>query len=96
MAWVHTADDLRFMHEAIALAERAQSAGEVPVGAVVVHQGQIIGRGWNCTIGPHDPTAHPTVVALGEPAPRLGHYPRGGRQESVDAPTVPHGSGPPV
>lgn len=74
MAWVHTADDQRFMHEAIALAERAQSAGEVPVGAVVVHQGQIIGRGWNCPIGSHDPTAHAEVVALRDAARSLGNY----------------------
>ncbi len=63
-----------FMREAIALAQQAQQAGEVPVGAVVVRDGQIVGRGHNAPIGQHDPTAHAEVVALRDAARRLGNY----------------------
>jgi tRNA(adenine34) deaminase len=63
-----------FMREAIALAQQAQQAGEVPVGAVVVRDGQIVGRGHNAPIGQRDPTAHAEVVALRDAARRLGNY----------------------
>jgi tRNA(adenine34) deaminase len=53
-----------FMRRALELAQRAEEAGEVPVGAVVVSNGKIIGEGWNQPIGSHDPTAHAEIVAL--------------------------------
>lgn len=62
------------MREAIDLADRAAAAGEVPVGAVVVQGGEVIGRGHNQPIGAHDPTAHAEVVALREAAKAVGNY----------------------
>ena len=66
--------DLGFMREALALAERAAAEGEVPVGAVVVRDGVVIGRGWNRPIGRHDPTAHAEIEALRDAAQRAGNY----------------------
>lgn len=62
------------MREALSLAEQAGQAGEVPVGAVVVYQGQVIGRGRNAPIAGHDPSAHAEIVALREAARHLGNY----------------------
>ena len=62
------------MREALALAGEAAAAGEVPVGAVVVKDGAIIGRGWNRPISASDPTAHAEIVALREAATALGNY----------------------
>jgi tRNA(adenine34) deaminase len=67
-------DHESFMREALALAADAARAGEVPVGAVLVKDGVIIGRGFNQPIGTHDPTAHAEVVALRDAARRLGNY----------------------
>ena len=66
--------DARFMAEAIDEARRAGAAGEVPVGAVVVLAGAVIGRGHNQPIALADPTAHAEVLALREAARRLGNY----------------------
>jgi tRNA(adenine34) deaminase len=63
-----------FMREALREAERAAAAGEVPVGAVVVLAGQIVGRGHNQPISAHDPTAHAEVVAMREAAKLLANY----------------------
>ncbi|WP_303784891.1 tRNA adenosine(34) deaminase TadA [Azovibrio restrictus] len=63
-----------FMREALSQAEAAGCLGEVPVGAVVVRDGEIIGRGFNSPIGDHDPTAHAEVMALRDAARRLGNY----------------------
>jgi tRNA(adenine34) deaminase len=63
-----------FMREALALAAEAGRAGEVPVGAVVVVDGEVVGTGCNQPIGSHDPTAHAEVVALRAAARRLGNY----------------------
>lgn len=63
-----------FMQEALAEARRAGEAGEVPVGAVVVVDGVIVGRGCNRPIGSLDPTAHAEVVALRDAARTLGNY----------------------
>ena len=52
------------MRSALALAEQAVLLGEVPVGALVVQGGRVIGEGWNTPIGAHDPTAHAEIVAL--------------------------------
>jgi len=68
------ADQQRYMDEALALAEQGASMGEVPVGAVVVYQGDIIGRGFNQPIGRHDPSAHAEMLALRDAAAALGNY----------------------
>ena len=62
------------MREALAQAALAARAGEVPVGAVVVKDGEVIGRGANRPIAAHDPTAHAEIVALREAAARVGNY----------------------
>jgi tRNA(adenine34) deaminase len=64
----------RFMREALGLAEEAARAGEVPVGAVVVLGGEVVGRGHNQPIGAVDPTAHAEVVALRAAARHMGNY----------------------
>jgi tRNA(adenine34) deaminase len=63
-----------FMREALRLAARAAESGEVPVGAVVVKDGEIIGRGFNRPITTSDPTAHAEIVAMREAAAALGNY----------------------
>ena len=67
-------DDAAFMREALALAAEGARAGEVPVGAVVVQDGRVIGRGYNRPITSHDPTAHAEIVALREAAAAVGNY----------------------
>jgi len=62
------------MQEALTLARKAGAVGEVPVGAVVVKQGAIIGRGWNHPIAAHDPTAHAEIIAIREAARTLENY----------------------
>ncbi len=63
-----------WMRSALNLAHLGQEAGEVPVGAVVVFQGKIIGRGFNQPIATQDPTAHAEVVAIRDAARYLGNY----------------------
>jgi tRNA(adenine34) deaminase len=67
-------DDDAFMGQALDLARQAGAAGEVPVGALVVRDGEVVGRGWNQPIGRADPTAHAEVMALRDAAERLGNY----------------------
>ena len=62
------------MDAALEQAERARKAGEVPVGAVVSLDGEIVGRGFNQPIGAGDPTAHAEIVALRDAAARVGNY----------------------
>ena len=62
------------MRAALALAEQAAALGEVPVGAVVVHEGKIVGEGRNGPIGRSDPTAHAEVLALRDAGQRLSNY----------------------
>jgi tRNA(adenine34) deaminase len=62
------------MGQALDLARQAGAAGEVPVGALVVRDGEVVGRGWNQPIGRADPTAHAEVMALRDAAERLGNY----------------------
>jgi tRNA(adenine34) deaminase len=62
------------MREALCLANRAAQAGEVPVGAVVVKDGRVIGRGYNRPVSSADPTAHAEIVALREAAAAEGNY----------------------
>ncbi len=66
--------DETYMREALLLAGKAASSGEVPVGALVVKDGAIVGRGHNRPISSHDPTAHAEVVALRDAAERIGNY----------------------
>ncbi len=72
-AAVATTDEL-WMEEALRCAQRALEAGEVPVGAVVVYDGRIVGRGWNQNITHSDPTAHAEVIALREAGANLGNH----------------------
>ena len=66
--------DHAFMRLALELAEEARQKSEVPVGAVVVLDGAVIGRGFNQPIGANDPTAHAEIVALRDAARRIGNY----------------------
>jgi len=63
-----------FMREALSLARAAECLGEVPVGAVVVRDGAIVGRGFNSPVGESDPTAHAEIAALRDAARNLGNY----------------------
>lgn len=67
-------DDQDFMREAMGLAREAAVCGEVPVGALVVRGGEIVGRGFNAPISRHDPTAHAEIMALRDAAAHLGNY----------------------
>ena len=67
------ADEL-WMEEALRAAQRALAIGEVPVGAVVVRNGNIVGRGWNRNLADHDPTAHAEVIALREAGATIGNH----------------------
>ena len=68
------ASDELWMEEALRAAQRALEAGEVPVGAVVVHDGRIVGHGWNRNIGESDPTAHAEILALREAGATVGNH----------------------
>jgi tRNA(adenine34) deaminase len=67
-------DDEALMRVALEQARCALAQGEIPVGAIVVRDGEIIGRGWNRPIGTHDPSAHAEIEALRDAARRLGNY----------------------
>ena len=67
-------NDEYYMREALSLAHAAECLGEVPVGALVVRDGEIIGRGFNSPIGESDPTAHAEIAALRDAARRVGNY----------------------
>lgn len=69
-----TAEDEGYMRQALALAERARGEGEVPVGAVVVLDGRVVGEGWNRPIAAADPTAHAEVQAMRAAAQALRNY----------------------
>jgi tRNA(adenine34) deaminase len=62
------------MEEALRSAQRALEIGEVPVGAIVLSEGNIVGRGWNRNISDSDPTAHAEIIALREAAASLGNH----------------------
>ena len=66
--------DLEWMQRALALADHAATAGEVPVGAVLVRDGEELGSGWNAPVGSNDPTAHAEVMALRAAAAATGNY----------------------
>ena len=71
---IDRSQDERFMREALALAAQGAALGEVPVGAVLVQDGQIIGRGFNCPISQQDPSAHAEMVAVRDAAQALQNY----------------------
>ncbi|MDO4897257.1 MAG: tRNA adenosine(34) deaminase TadA [Moraxella sp.] len=62
------------MKHALTLAKGGAKRGEIPVGAVVVHDGQILGEGFNCPIGTHDPTHHAEIVAIRQACQRIQNY----------------------
>jgi tRNA(adenine34) deaminase len=66
--------DERWMDAAIEEAQRARDAGEVPIGAVIVLDGAVVGRGFNQPISSGDPTAHAEIVAIRDAAARIGNY----------------------
>ncbi len=66
--------DEYFMREALLLAQHAEALGEVPIGAVVVKDGTVIGRGYNQPIAAHDPTAHAEVIAMRNAAAQTANY----------------------
>ncbi len=68
------AQDEAWMDEALAQAQLAKEAGEVPIGAIVVIGGQVVGRGFNQPISSGDPTAHAEIVAIREAAKATGNY----------------------
>lgn len=67
-------NDHAYMQIALQLAAQGAAAGEVPVGALVVRDGEIIGQGFNAPISRHDPSAHAEIMALRDAAGRLGNY----------------------
>jgi len=69
-----TASDELHMEEALRCAQRALEMGEVPVGAVVICDGQVVGRGWNRNLADNDPTAHAEVVALRDAGAHIGNH----------------------
>ena len=71
---IDRSQDEQFMREALALAAQGAALGEVPVGAVLVHEGQVVGRGFNCPISRHDPSAHAEMVAVRDAAQALQNY----------------------
>jgi tRNA(adenine34) deaminase len=71
-------NDAHWMEQALAQARLAGEAGEVPVGAVVVKDGVVVGRGQNRNLQDHDPTAHAEMVALRQAAANLGNHRLGG------------------
>lgn len=67
-------DDEFWMRHAMMLAGCAEGKGEIPVGAVLVMNGTVIGEGWNSSIGHHDPTAHAEIIALRQAGRTVGNY----------------------
>ncbi len=63
-----------WMRRALALADRAENEGEVPIGAVLVRDGELLGEGWNSVISTQDPTAHAEIIALRDAARVAGNY----------------------
>ncbi|GBG15774.1 tRNA(adenine34) deaminase [Novimethylophilus kurashikiensis] len=66
--------DEHYIRLALELARQAEQAGEVPVGAIVVKDGEIVGKGYNAPISGHDPTAHAEIQAMRDAAQKLGNY----------------------
>ncbi|NCB58123.1 MAG: tRNA adenosine(34) deaminase TadA [Gammaproteobacteria bacterium] len=66
--------DIHWMQYAMQLARRAEEAGEVPVGAVLVLNNEVIGEGWNLSICRHDPCAHAEIIAIRQAGQNMGNY----------------------
>jgi tRNA(adenine34) deaminase len=66
--------DQYWMNHALSLARRAEEIGEVPIGAVIVIENEMVGEGWNQPISTSDPTAHAEIIALRQAAKRLSNY----------------------
>ena len=66
--------DIYWIRYVMQLAERAEQAGEVPVGAVLVLDNKVIGEGWNLSISQHDPCAHAEIMAIRQAGERIGNY----------------------
>ncbi|MDG9928170.1 MULTISPECIES: tRNA adenosine(34) deaminase TadA [unclassified Pseudomonas] len=71
---IDRSQDERFMREALELARQGAALGEVPVGAVLVQDDKVVGRGYNCPIGTHDPSAHAEMVAIRMAAQAAQNY----------------------
>lgn len=71
---IDRSQDRHFMAQALALAEAGAALGEVPVGALLVQEGEVFGRGFNCPISTHDPSAHAEMVAIRDAAKAIGNY----------------------
>ena len=71
---IDRSQDERFMREAMDLARQGAERGEVPVGAVLVQDGEVVGRGFNCPISTSDPSAHAEMVAIRAAAAALDNY----------------------
>ena len=67
-------DDSHWMRRALELAQQGEAQGEVPVGAVIVCAGEVLGEGFNCPIGTRDPSAHAEIVALRQAAQAMDNY----------------------
>ncbi len=67
-------DDLYWMQHALLLADKAEQSGEIPVGAVLVKDGVILGEGWNQSIQLNDPSAHAEMMAIRQAAEKVGNY----------------------
>lgn len=72
--YISSIQDDYFMQLAYNLAQNASEQGEIPVGAVIVSQGQVIGQGFNCPIATHDPTAHAEIIALRDACKSIANY----------------------
>ena len=67
-------DDLHWMQYALQLADKAEQSGEIPVGAVLVKEGLVLGEGWNQSIQLNDPSAHAEMIAIRQAAEKIGNY----------------------
>jgi tRNA(adenine34) deaminase len=67
-------DDLHWMQYALQLADKAEQNGEIPVGAVLVKDGVVLGEGWNQSIQLNDPSAHAEMIAIRQAAEKIGNY----------------------
>ncbi len=67
-------DDLYWMRYALQLADKAEQSGEIPVGAVLVKDGLVLGEGWNQSIQLNDPSAHAEMMAIRQAAEKIGNY----------------------
>lgn len=67
-------DDLHWMQYALQLADKAEQSGEIPVGAVLVKDGVLLGEGWNQSIQLNDPSAHAEMIAIRQAAEKIGNY----------------------